>query len=431
MVCTGAMSERDAEWMRVHRVIRELPQGEGPYAGRLVADGDGLAVLVPGEAACVTAAWRWAGAEHIAAPLDFVLDHEDGAALLPWCTTTLRAYVERRSLGAEPPGPGETVTVAVSLLRGLAELGIEAVQTSGEWWLTGTCRPVFVVGAGAPAVQATVAQLARLSELCTDRQVARKTAELAEALDRPRAVLAEREVWEDGFWECAAPRPLPELTTAVETAVAAHAAAASLIARSGTGTVARERMPWQARFDRRIDQVREGLRVRLRHATPKGESGGRGKSRLVLAAVVTVVVLGVGLLWPEGEDLVVPAQAAIEGEDSAEREREVTGEEREQPDRSAEDPRTGAAAVMERAVSCLEQGAQECPETIIEGSAVTVADIATWATSTHEPQLVDDYGDIAVLRLGGADGAGALIVLERRASGWLVRDLYEIADHAS
>src|SRR5690606_15501923 len=115
-----------------HRVIRRLGVDEGPYPGDLVAHGDGAAVLLAADADSVR--WEFAGAEHVTAPLEVLRTAEGNAVLLPWCERRLGALVAQRRAAGDPPDAGECVTLAVSLLRGIGELGDADVR--GAWWVT-------------------------------------------------------------------------------------------------------------------------------------------------------------------------------------------------------------------------------------------------------------------------------------------------------
>ncbi len=74
------------------------------------------------------------------------------------------------------------------------------------------------------------------------------------------------------------------------------------------------------------------------------------------------------------------------------------------------------------------------------GSAGVVETLASAAVGTPTIELVDEYGDVAVVRLGapvaapGEEGEGEpaapeqMLVLVRQDEKWLVRDVYGVAD---
>lgn len=214
-----------------HRTIRVLAEGEGPFPGELVSRGDGVAVRVDVARLRGWPGWALAGAEHVAAPLDVALRADGQDVLLPWCVCTVGVHLAGRGEG-EGPSRGETVTLAVSMLRGVVELAAErsgrATQRAdpasadesstdeerrGEWWLTDSGRPVFAIvtsaTAGADTVGSAAARLLRdLERRIEDRALRRLLLRLADALQDPRRLRAEAARWEAELLEIAAPRPL-------------------------------------------------------------------------------------------------------------------------------------------------------------------------------------------------------------------------------
>lgn len=223
-----------------HRGIRMLLDGEGPFTGELVTRGDDVAVRVRAEELRGWPGWAFAGAEHVAAPLDVVMRLDGQDVLLPWCVCTAVAHLARGS--DEGPLPhGEAVTLAVSVLRGLLEIdhgsrsggddsgdvrarlaerdgeehaGGSGDRVSGVWWLTGEGRPVFVIAPDpvvgvhrAPWVE-SAELLEALAERVEDRALRRVLTRLIDALGEPRRLSAEPERWERELLEIAAPRAL-------------------------------------------------------------------------------------------------------------------------------------------------------------------------------------------------------------------------------
>ncbi|MBS1674208.1 MAG: hypothetical protein JSS74_09615 [Actinobacteria bacterium] len=202
-----------------HRAIRTLVDGECPFPGALVTRGDGVAVRVDVDRLRGWPGWAHAGAEHVAAPLDLVLGVDGQSVLLPWCVRTVPAHL---ALGADdgPLPRGEAVTLAVSMLRGLAELAeddgavdAQDVQARGDWWLTDEGRPVFALAVTDDTTASTVIDVtSRVLELLEDRVHDRSLgsvlARLLGALEDPRRLRAEASRWERELLESAAPRPL-------------------------------------------------------------------------------------------------------------------------------------------------------------------------------------------------------------------------------
>ena len=216
-----------------HRTIRALADGEGPFDGELVTRADGIAVRVDAHELRGWAGWAFAGAEHVAGPLDVALREDGQDVLLPWCVRTVRTHLAQ-SEGAGGLAHGEVVTLAVSVLRGVLELESVARNAAGErgagdhdgdpgdthtelrgsWWLTDEARPVFAIGAqdllhsdDSPCGSGE-GVLRDLEERIEDRALRRVLTRLADALQDPRRLRAEAERWEAELLEIAAPRPL-------------------------------------------------------------------------------------------------------------------------------------------------------------------------------------------------------------------------------
>lgn|GEM_PF-1051791 len=222
-----------------HRTIRTLSDGEGPYTGELVTRRHGVAVRVRAEDLQGWPGWAFAGAEHVAAPLDVALRPDGQDVLLPWCASTVLAHLAQ-SAGEGPLPHGEAVTLAVSVLRGLLELdggsggaddtdagqppdgarGRGAVDrraadvpACGAWWLTDDARPLFAIapvsapGGGIPTAESAEV-LRALEGRVEDRALRRVLNRLIDALEEPRRLRAESARWERELLEIAAPRPL-------------------------------------------------------------------------------------------------------------------------------------------------------------------------------------------------------------------------------
>ncbi|MBQ3358649.1 MAG: hypothetical protein IJG47_07095, partial [Microbacterium sp.] len=120
-----------------HRVVRSLDAAETPFGGLLVTRGEGVAVQVDAGALAGWAGWAFAGAEHVAAPLDVVRRRDGHDVLLPWCTERVTSLLARRHVVDEHLSLGECSTLVASVLRGIDELGEPGARESGTWWVTG------------------------------------------------------------------------------------------------------------------------------------------------------------------------------------------------------------------------------------------------------------------------------------------------------
>ena len=290
----------------VHRVIRRIDAGEGPYAGTLVTRGGSVAVQVDAEAISGWAAWEHAGDDHVAAPLDIVRRSDGHDVLLPWCTERVSSFFGRRAAAEAALTSGETTTLVASILRGLGELTRgEGQEETGEWWLTDDGRPTFVIGAGETARAAAAGLVARLRKDCADRALTRLLVVVEEGLGavtaRPGMPARQLEKWEAELFDSAAPKPLRRDVHAPELARAADAASRAVVARPDARSRLRSRasLPREAsrlgalptRFGtalvHRLYAWRAALDRGISRRTGRGPDGGsvhRGKAAEVGAA---------------------------------------------------------------------------------------------------------------------------------------------------
>lgn len=205
-----------------------------------------------------------------------------------------------------------------------------------------------------------------------------------------------------------------------------------------------------------------------RRATESAGAGSadvlRRRRALLIAGAAAAAVLAVGLLWPSGG---VSGEAAdVEAADveggatspepstAASTEARADSEATQDPRRRAgspdpdgvspepdevtpaeDDPAAAAAALLRVIADCRVQGDVSCEDAVAEG-ATRVLDALDAATDgTPRFELVDEYGDIAVVRVAvdgetdAANTSGRLImVLLRTQEKWLVRDVYDVAD---
>ncbi|HEX5728138.1 MAG TPA: hypothetical protein VFX99_01790, partial [Microbacterium sp.] len=196
-----------------YRVIRQLTGvDDSPWQGSLVCGPDGgMVVLI--DAATLGDDWRgWdaAAAGHVLGPLDILLRPGGHDVVLPVCTERVEEFVSRRAATGADLSPGEGVTLAVSLLRGLGELHPPTVHAEaagdvrGCWWLTDAGRPVFATGtADSPVVEATVELLRLVARDVPDLSAA--LADAADALSEPRPLTRQLERAEAALFAAADP----------------------------------------------------------------------------------------------------------------------------------------------------------------------------------------------------------------------------------
>ena len=454
---------------QAHRTIRLLDPSEGPFHGALVTSPDGPLVRADAESFAGWAGWRYAGAQHIAAPVDIARRMDGHDVLLPWCTERLESYLDRRLRTRGGLPPGEIGTVAVSLLRGLAELGpAPAVEALGTWWLTEAGRPLFVVGPGQEAASAVSEIMGLLRAECTDKMLART---LDRARDRVGTAAAQRRVprrlleeTESELLEMAAPRPLEEAAED-RAGPLAETGVAGALRRVRVEPVARARLrhrrsrverpggPRSTRIvadllalrDRLVDRARaliDRQAGRPHRPAPERGTGSRRTRVLAVAGVSAVVVLLAGLLWPNDRD--DPAVGSPESRPSASPHPEGVDSvdaDASSPAPSArttvspagDDPVLALPGLVAQIKECEAQEDRVCASAVA-ASPSEVIPLVAGAAGVQDAALIDRYGDIAVLEVpsssAGEEGTqGAItLVLARMEEKWLVRDAYRVAD---
>lgn len=472
-----------------HRVVRVLDADEGPFEGTLVTSGDGVAVRVDVSALGGWIGWRYSGAEHVAAPIDVIRRRGGHDVLLPWCTDQVLGFLIRRSATGAALAPGESTTLVISLLRGLDEIGDDADGTrTGGWWVTDGGRPVFVFGAGPDARTGVEEIVRRLGESSTDKMLKRALGSIGKGLEKtstqPRIPRRLLEVWEQELLQVAAPQPLdrgphaPERAREIARAVTSQE---SILPRSGQRLRA-DRIRTNRGIPSRVGALATAVKLsfgtaiarialgidgrRARVARDARVPRGRQRSRrrpFIVAGTVAAVVLAAGVLWPDGGDpgeaddagarrASTSASGSPEPEASASpytpQEAEVrekseettsTGDPRESGSSPGGDPVAAASTLLTTITTCRERDDSSCPEAVASGAGGVVDELAAAAPGTAV-DLVDEYGDVAVVRLavdeseGEAIDVGArqptqlMVVLIRTQEKWLIRDVYDVAD---
>jgi hypothetical protein len=162
----------------------------------------------------------------------------------------------------------------------------------------------------------------------------------------------------------------------------------------------------------------------------------------VVAGALGAAVLIVGLLWPsDGGD--APAEASSQkvqapaGSDGAAGDGEGHGvppTPHPAPSPSDLSLDAGAAldavpALLDAVDTCIRNAVEHCADAVAEGARTPSNGVASLGSSASTATLVDDYGDVAVIRLTPTEAeiAEQMIVLERRNDIWLVRDVYDVA----
>jgi len=437
------------------RTLRAVRAGDGgPWAGALVRTKDGASrVLVDAsERDAAWAGWSVEPGGHVLAPLDVVRTSSGHAALLPVCAERLDDFVRRRAARA-PLSGGEAVTLGVSILRGCEQL-MGAPDASGEWWLDDAGRPVVAVDAAPRSAREAAGEA--LAAVAVDPRVERAWRAAQEAVAAERLTRRQLEEAEAELFRVTDAEPLVTVVLgprrAVDEARAAGAVGPGPAPPSGDET---PRGLWHrlaAHVDADLaDTVSRATTAVWRRARTEPRTR---RAPWLVAAAVACGVLAVGAFWPvPGEGSVGPAAgthaAGLSGahESAGEHEAvydaaehgETVGESSGSGDDAAssgdapggaraEDPVIAGTAVLDGRHACA--GDAACLAAwIADPAAVVPAGAVDLPSSERSVTLIEDLGDVAVVRVDAADQSlpAQLVVLIRREDRWLLRDVHDVA----
>lgn len=404
---------------------------DGPWPGVLVRLASGsLGVLVDAEALGTDwTGWDAAHGGHVLTPIDLVRRPGGHDVLLPVCSERLEDFVRRRGARAALL-PGEAVTLGVSVLRGCAEI-VAAPDTPGEWWLDDSGRPVLATEASTDRAFATAATA--LSAATVDSRMQRAWDAAVRAVSAGRVTAREIADAEALLFAAADPEPLSTISLSPRRAVdLAPDARPAVVAADETAP----RPLWQsligsvdADLADSVSKATTAVWRRLRTPTKS-----RRAPLFVGGAVATAVLAG-GALWPTaggvasgepsgaGETVAATAPSAPATEDS-----EVPAATTEPEAPTVGDLAAVAAELLDARAACA--GDTGCLEGIVADpdrplGAGTIDLPAAARTLT----LLDDFGDVAVLRADANDGGSVsqLVVVIRRDERWLLRDVHDVA----
>lgn len=372
--------------------------------------------------------WRARADGHVLTPYDVVRRPDGHDLVIEPCVETLLGFVTRRRAGGAPLSPGEEVTVGVSVLRGCAEL-TEAPETTGEWWLTETGRPLFAAGTGRDS--AGDASTAVLNELTAGRTRSSTWDIVHSAVTGPRTSSGEFHRAESALFGLAAPAPLAQVGSQPKKRATPAWDGSSI---GGEAAVPQPLWKSLARHidadlgeavSRATEQVWRGIR----------RMGRRRSAPLLTGVAAAVVVLGVGLWWPvDGGATASPAGPA--GPSPA----VVAGPSpRASPTDAPRIPRPDAARPDEQDLAVV--GAQlldslhncktdtDCRDRfLLLGAHEWNAGVVDLPADQRVVTLLDDFGGVAVLRVDAkAGGSSQLIVIAREEDKWLLRDVHDAA----
>jgi hypothetical protein len=407
---------------------------DGPWPGVLVrAVTSETRVLV--DAAVLGVDWNgWDAAPggHVLSPLDLVRRVDGHDVVLPVCAEPLDTFLRRRASRA-PLSTGEAMTLAVSVLRGRMELA-QTPAITGEWWLDAAGRPLLATDVSARSAFGAAAEA--LASVALDGHAGRVWDAALRAISAERLSIRELLDAEDALFALAEPEPLATTTPSPR-----NAADAALASRDVSPAVAADppRTAWQSL----IGHVDADLADTVSRVTTSVWRRARATNRprrrapwLVGGAVAAAVLAG-GALWPAaGDDLTVtpsspptpptapvPPSATNSGTPSASAEHDPHPE----PTGPADLAAVGAELLDARAACgeddvCLSEVVAD-PSTPLGGGAIDLPPAERTVT------LLDDFGDVAVLRVDAIDASlpAQLTVLMRSDEKWLLRDVHDVA----
>lgn len=426
-----------------YRVIRAVrARDDGPWPGLLVrvASGESFVLVDADDLGPQWSGWDAAPDGHVLAPLDIARRAEGHAVVLPVCSERLEDFVRRRA-ARMPLSAGEAVTLGVSVLRGCADVA-NAPDATGEWWLDDAGRPVLATDvAPGSALEAAVAVL---EQVAVDPHARRTWATALRAVKSDRISVHELAAAEEALFAIATAEPLSTVTlnprSASEGLVRAQEQADEGQARRAFDPAPRSM--WQNLIagvdDDLADTVSRATTAvwrRLRRADRAEKPGSRRAPWLVGGAVAAAVLTG-GALWPAAGGVATDDPAVIAS-------RSVPSASGQMPAEAGESaaPREGVptdaaapadlaattAALLDARTTCADDSG--CLASVMVDPATRFSGAVELPASGRTVTLLDDFGDIAVLRVDANDDAQPpqLVVILRTDEKWLLRDVSDVA----
>jgi hypothetical protein len=417
----------------VYEPLRPVEPPDSPLAGTLARASDGRTVLlIDRETVAEWPGWGADGEAHLLAPVDVVRRPDGHDVVVPALTERVDAFLERRVDAGAPLAPGEAVTLAVSVIRGLAPSLSRAGDIDGQWWLADDGRPMLVEGVGDATTRTASAEIcASVAEGLPRTRLGAALRDLADALQHPSFVHDSAD-WEERVFACGEPEPL---VTEVLGPVRARRVAVETMASADEASARTlwQRVAFHADADlaeAASDAWTEVLR-RVRARRPS-----RLRPLVWAGAIAAVIVVG-GLLWPAGSDdpvptavttPVAPAGSASEAPASTPSTPDTPA-----PDSSAPDPADAAAVtaqLLERRRTC---GDTACLATVLEDPARALRPgVVDAPDDKRSVTLLDDLGGLVVVRVDSTEGLPVqLVTVVQTQDGWRIRDVHDVTDAPS
>lgn len=404
---------------------------EAGGAMRLLVDADELGPEWTG--------WDAAPDGHVVAPIDLARRRDGHDVVLPVFVERLDDFLRRRE-ARWPLTDGEAVTLGVSLLRGCAQLAA-APHTEGEWWLDDGGRPLLATEAASR--RALDAAADAMASLPIAGPLQRAWDAAVRALTAERLSVHELVAAEDALFALARPEPLS--TTALGPRPAVEVAPAAPKERTVAAPAATSRSLWQtllhgvdADLADTVSQATTAVWRRWGGSRQAPPHKRLRRAPWIVGGVVAAGVLAVGALWPAGG----PATADGSASTPSPREASPSGiassatappTSRDPADPASDDASADLAALTAELLDertacagddgCLASVAVDPAATLAQGGAIDLAAPARTVT------LLDDFGDVAVLRIEATDAGVTpqLVVIVHTDEKWLLRDVHDVA----
>jgi len=426
-----------------YRPVRTVRAKEdAPWQGVLAREeGGGMRLLVDaGELGPDWSGWDAAPDGHVLAALDVARRRDGHDVVLPVCVERLEDFLRRRAQRLALT-PGEAVTLGVSLLRGCAQL-VSAPDGAGEWWLDDGGRPVLATDVGSRRARDATADA--MTALDLDPTLRRTWDAALRAIKADRLSVTDLVAAEDALFALATPEPLG--TTSLGPRAALDVAAAART-ESAPDAADAPRSVWQTLLhgvDADLaDTVSHATTAVWRRLSGRPATGGevKGSRRMpwIVAGGVAAAVLVAGAVWPAGGPATADGSAVPTAEPSPSASA-ASGSDDGDGTGGVEDPAAAGAGspddlaavtadLLDARIACA--GDEPCVSRVaVEPAALAeVTGAIDLAAPGRTVTLLDDFGDVAVLRLDAIDGGVApqLVVILRTDEKWLLRDVHDVA----
>lgn len=377
--------------------------------------------------------WGSAGDAHVLGPLDVVRRSDGHAVLLPLCTGRVVDQLGKRRAAGMMLSDGETVTVVVSLARGLTEAGSLDAQ-DGEWWLTDAGRPILATDAASTTIDAATRDV--VTALVAATRSPATWSWLKAWPQSPRDLVRG----EERAFAIAAPQPLSDAPSAGLAAGSFDALIARPLWSGGHPEGEVPPASLLERLGRHVDADAADLFSRATTSawrTLRRPAAAPRRRVWAFAAVAVVGLVSVGLLWP-AEDAPTTAQPAASASASV----EGTAVAAENPPTDAtpatapvvEEPAADpppdlasiAAELLAARSACGDD--QDCLGGVVtRGATAFPSGVIDAPPAERTVTLVDDYGGVAVVRVDPVEPGGPiaqLVVIQLENGTWLLRDVY-------